>query len=310
MTTPGMQPLKKIWMNGKLVPFAQAKVHVLTHALHYGSGLFEGMRCYATKKGPAIFRLHEHMSRLYRGAKVYGFNVPYTQKQLEQAVVKLIKINKTDRAYIRPLIYLGYKSVGISMKGAPVDVALIAVRFDQYFPASVQKAGLRCKVSTWSRQSHQALSPHVKATANYMNSILAKTEAEREGYDEAIMLTTRGRVSEGSGENLFIVRKGKLITPPSYDDILLGITRDSIIQIAKNMDIPVQEKSILRDELYTADEVFLTGTAAEVLHVQSIDKIKIGNGKIGPITKKLQEKYHSIIRAKELRYIRWLTFIK
>ena len=305
-----MKPLKKIWMNGKFIPYWEGKVHLLTHALHYGSGLFEGIRCYPTKNGPAIFRLRDHLARLYRGAKIYYFKIPYTLPQLEKATMQLIKINKTNQAYIRPLVFVGYKSVGLSPKGGKINVALIAVRFDRYFSPAAQKHGLRCCISTWSRQIQQALSPHVKATANYLNSILAKTEAERGGYDEAIMLTHEGHVSEGSGENLFIVRKGKLITPPFYDDILGGITRESVIQIARDMGYVVEEKTILRDELYTADEVFLTGTAAEVLHVQSIDKIKIGNGKVGPITRKLQSTFHRIVQGEEPRYAQWLTFVK
>lgn len=305
-----MQPLAKIWMNGRFVPFRQARVHVLTHALHYGTAIFEGIRCYATPQGPAVFRLRDHLARLYRGAKVYGIRIPYTIEKLERATLRLIKVNKTDRAYIRPIVYMGYKEIGLSMDRAPVDVAVIAVRFDRYFSSAQQRRGLRCRISTWTRQLQQALSPHVKASANYLNSTLAKMEAEREGYDEAIMLNHEGHVSEGTGENIFIARKGKLITPPFYDDILGGVTRESVIEMARDMELVVEEKSILRDELYTADEVFLTGTAAEILHVQSVDKIRIGNGKAGPITRALQEKFRRVVRGEDVRYRKWLTPVR
>lgn len=297
-------------MNGKFVPFKQAKVHILTHALHYGTAIFEGIRCYPTIRGPVIFRLRDHLARLYRGMKIYDIHIPYTMEQLERATIQLIKMDKVDRAYIRPIVYLGYKLIGLTTRGAPVEVAIIAVHFDHYFSEEVRKKGLRCKISTWTRQFQQALSPHVKASANYLNSILAKVEAEREGYDEAIMLTHEGHVSEGSGENIFIVRKGKLITPPFSDDILGGITRESVIQMAREMGIEAEEKIILRDELYTADEVFLTGTAAEILHVREIDGIRIADGKAGPITRRLQETFQRIVRAEESAYLPWLTWVK
>ena len=301
--------LKKIWMNGSIVKWNDAKVHVLTHALHYATGIFEGIRCYSTKKGPAVFRLTDHLARLYRGAKVYHIKIPYKLEQLKEATFKIIKANKVDHCYIRPLVYLGYKKIGLSMKGAPVDVTIIPVRF-HYFDEHKAKKGLHCVISSWSRPSITALSPHVKATANYLNSVLAKAEAEREGYDEAIMLSHEGHVSEGTGENVFIARKGKLITPPFYDDILGGVTRECIIEIARDLGYVVEEKSILRDELYTADEVFLTGTAAEVIHVSKIDDIKIGNGKKGPITTKVQKTFFETVRGENRKYEKWLEYVR
>jgi len=302
--------LKKIWMDDKIVAWKDANVHILTHALHYATAIFEGIRCYATKRGPAVFRLTDHLARLYRGAKVYQFVIPYKLEQLRSATFKIIKTNNVDHCYIRPLVYLGYKKLGLSMKGAPVHVAIIPVRFDHYFDAKKAQRGLHCSISSWTRLSITALSPHVKASANYLNSVLAKAEAEREGYDEAILLTEEGHVSEASSENIFIARKGKLITPPFYDDILGGITRECIIEIARDLGYVVEEKSILRDELYTADEVFLTGTAAEVIHVAQIDGIKIGNGRKGPITSAVQDAFYKAARGGLVKYEKWLEYVR
>ncbi len=301
--------LKKIWMDARIVAWKDANVHILTHALHYATAMFEGIRCYATKRGPAVFRLTDHLARLYRGAKVYQFQIPYKLEQLRAATFKIIKANKVDHCYIRPLVYLGYKKIGLSMKGAPVQVAIIPVSFDHYFDEKKAQRGLHCAISSWTRLSITALSPHVKASANYLNSVLAKAEAEREGYDEAILLTEEGHVSEASSENIFIVRKGKLITPPFYDDILGGITRECIIEIARDLGYVVEEKSILRDELYTADEVFLTGTAAEVVHVNKIDGISIGNGKKGPITTSMQTAFYQAARGESSKYEKWLEYV-
>lgn len=302
--------LRKIWMDGKLVPWKNAQVHVLTHALHYGTAIFEGIRCYNTKKGPAVFRLADHLARLYRGAKSYHFDIPYSQEQFRKAVLQSINANKVDHCYIRPIIYLGYKSIGLSMRGVPVNVAIIPVKFDHYFNPKNSKRGLHCHISSWHRISVNMLSPHVKASANYMNSVLAKAEAEREGFDEAIMLTDEGHVSEGTGENIFIARKGKLITPPFYDSVLGGVTRESLIEVARDLGYVVEEKSILRDELYTADEVFMTGTASEVNFVSKIDDITIGNGKKGKITAVLQEKFHDIVSGNDPKYKKWLEFVR
>lgn len=302
--------LKKIWMDGKLIPWAKAQVHILTHALHYGTAIFEGIRCYSTSNGPAVFRLTDHLARLYRGAKSYHFNIPHSPEQLKKAVFQTIKANKIDHCYIRPIIYLGYKKIGLSMKDVPVKTAIIPINFDYYFNPKKASRGLHCHISSWHRISVNQLSPHVKASANYMNSVLAKAEAEREGFDEAIMLTDEGHVSEGTGENIFIARKGKLITPPFYDSVLGGVTRECMIEIARDLGYTVEEKSILRDELYTADEVFLTGTASEINFVSKIDGVVIGNGKKGKITAVLQEKFHEIVAGKDRKYEKWLEFVR
>ncbi|MDO8554254.1 MAG: branched-chain amino acid transaminase [Candidatus Micrarchaeota archaeon] len=302
--------LKKIWMDGKLVPWKKAQVHVLTHALHYGTAIFEGLRCYSTKKGPAVFRLKDHIARLYRGAKSYHFEIPYSQEQFRKAVFQVIKVNKVDHCYIRPIIYLGYKTMGLSMKDVPVKVAIAPVRFDHYFDPKKAERGLHCCISSWHRISVNQLSPHVKASANYMNSVLAKAEAEREGFDEAIMLTDEGHVSEGTGENIFLARKGKLITPPFYDSVLGGVTRESVIEMAKDLGYVVEEKSVLRDELYTADEVFMTGTASEINFISRVDDVTIGKGKKGPITAALQKKFRGIVTGKEPRYEKWLEYVR
>lgn len=302
--------LRKIWMDGKVVAWKDARVHVLTHALHYATAIFEGIRCYSTKNGPAVFRLTDHLARLYRGAKSYHIKVPYTLEQLRAATFKTIRANRIDHCYLRPLVYLGYKKIGLSIKGVPVQVAIIPIKFDHYFDAKISRQGLHCGISSWTRLSMTAFSPHVKASANYLNSVLAKAEAEREGYDEAVLLTEEGHVSECSAENIFIARKGKLITPPFYDDILGGVTRECIIEIARDLGYTVEEKSILRDELYTADEVFLTGTAAEVIHVSRIDDIIIGNGKKGPITSNVQGIFYQAARGEHPNYKKWLEWVR
>ncbi len=302
--------LKKIWMDGKLVPWKKANIHILTHALHYGTAIFEGLRCYSTNQGPAVFRLSDHIARLYRGAKSYHFDIPYTPEQFKKAVFQTIKANKVDHCYIRPIIYLGYKIIGLSMKDTPIKTAIIPVKFDQYFDPKKAARGLHCHISSWHRISVNQLSPHVKASANYMNSVLAKAEAEREGFDEAIMLTDEGHVSEGTGENIFIARKGKLITPPFYDSVLGGVTRESVIEMARDLGYVVEEKSILRDELDTADEVFMTGTASEINFVSQIDDVVIGTGKKGPITAALQSKFRDIVTGNDSKYKKWLDYVR
>ncbi len=301
-----LEPVKYIWMNGRYVSWKDAKIHILTHALHYGTGIFEGIRCYETQNGPAVFRMKDHFDRLFHGIKSYQFRIDYTNRQLCDITKELIRKNKLKSGYIRPLCYVGYKTIGIDIRGAPFDLAIIALPFGKYFE-NFDK-GITCKISSWKRIDTEILSPHVKATANYMNSVLAKKEATNSGFDEAIMLNEQGRVSEGSGENLFIVEEGKLVTPPLYEQVLKGITRESIMTIATDLGIPVIERPLLRDELYTADEVFLTGTAAEVTPVSEIDKRKISKG-AGPITKKLQKEFFSIVEGKNEKYSKWLDYV-
>jgi len=299
-----MKALKKIWMNGRYVDWKEAKVHVLTHGLHYATAIFEGMRCYDTPQGPAIFRMKDHYARFLRGAKAYQFEVGYSAEELMKATRKLVRLNKVRSCYIRPICYIGFSSIGISTIGKPYDTAIIPVDFGKYFGAKAQK-GITCMISSWRRISATILSPHVKASANYMNSVLAKREAIDACYDEAIMLSDEGHVSEGTGENLFIVREGRLVTPPLSDGVLSGITRKSIMEIAKDMGIEVEERSILRDELYTAEEMFLCGTAAEITPVLSVDKRRIGR-RPGPITEELRGTFFNIVQGRDERYIKWL----
>jgi branched-chain amino acid aminotransferase len=302
-----MKELSKIWMNGKFVNYKDAKVHVLTHALHYGTAIFEGMRCYNTVKGPAVFRMREHYERFLHGMKAYEFKCDYSIPQLRKITKDVIKKNKLKSCYIRPICYIGYKNIGVDMRNSPFELAIIPVDLGKYFGKKSQ-TGIKCGISSWDRISTTILSPHVKASANYLNSVLAKREATDAGYDEAIMLTENGRVSEGSGENIFIVENGTLVTPPVYDGVLKGITRQSIMELAGEMGIPVQERSLLRDELYTADEVFMCGTAAEVTPVIGIDKRKITSGP-GPITKEIRDAFFNIVAGKDERFMNWLDFV-
>lgn len=300
-----MKPLKKIWMSGKFVSWKNATVHILTHAIHYGTAIFEGIRCYDTKNGPAIFRLKDHYSRLLKGANAYQFEVKYSIDELCEITKEVVRKNNVKSCYIRPICYVGNKLIGLSLEGAPFEFAIIPVDFDSLFK---NKDGIKAKISSWKRINTTILSPHVKASANYLNSVLAKKEAVDDGYDEAIMLADSGHVAEGSGENIFIVRDEKLITPPLHDSILGGITRESVIEIAKEMGIRVEEKTILRDELYSADEAFFCGTAAEITPIAEIDRRKISKS-VGKITKEIQETYSNVVRAKDERFIKWLSFI-
>ncbi len=302
-----LRPLKKIWINGRYVDWKGAKIHLLTHALHYGTAIFEGMRCYDTAHGPAVFRMREHYERLLHGIKSYEFEIGYSVNQMRKITKDLIKKNRVRSCYIRPICYVGYKTIGIDVRGAPYDFAIIPVPFGKYFGEKFE-TGITCKISSWNRISADILSPHVKASANYLNSVLAKREATDSGYDEAIMLTEEGHVSEGSGENIFIVEDGELSTPPLYDGVLKGITRQSVIELAQEMDIPVKERPLLRDELYTADEVFLTGTAAEITPVIGIDKRKISGGP-GPLTKELRTAFFNVVAGRDERFLKWLDFV-
>ena len=298
----------KVWMNGKYVKWKDAHVPILTHALHYATAIFEGMRCYETKGGSAVFRMKDHYERFVDGTKTYQFKMKYSVSQLSKATKELIRKNKLKSCYIRPICYVGYKTIGVDIRGAPFETAIIAVPFGKYYGKKAE-TGISCKISSWKRINTEILSPHVKASANYLNSVLARKEATDSGYDEAIMLNEQGRVAEGSGENLFIVEDGVLVTPPVYESVLKGITRISIMEIAKEMGIPVVERPLLRDELYTADEVFLTGTAAEITPVAGIDKRRISNG-AGPITKELHTAFFNIVQGKDERYVKWLDYVK
>jgi len=302
-----MKPLKKIWMNGKFVNWNDAKIHVLTHGLHYATAIFEGMRCYDTPEGPAIFRMKDHYKRFYQGAKSYQFDINYTMDELMKATRELVKVNKVRSCYIRPILYVGYSEIGISTLGKPFELSIIPVDFAKYFGKKAEK-GIRCMVSSWRRISTNVLSPHVKATANYLNSSLAKREAMNAGYDEAIMLSHDGHVSEGTGENIFVVRNGELVTPPLHDGVLAGVTRQTVMELAEELGMRVSERSILRDEIYTAEEMFLCGTAAEITPVLSVDQRVIGD-KPGPVTNCVRDAFFNVVQGKDERYLKWLDFV-
>ena len=297
-----------VWMDGKFVKWKDANVHILTHALHYGTAIFEGIRCYNTKKGPAVFRLDDHLQRMFDGLKIYDFPMPYSCNAFRQAVIDTLKKNKAGECYIRPLAYLGYKKIGLDKTGIPLQMAIIVIHFPKYY-GQKGETGIKTFVSSWRRIESTILSPHAKASANYLNSVLARAEAKETGHDEAIMLNAEGHVAEGSADNVFLFSNGTLYTPPLYDGPLGGITRNSVISLAHNLGIPMQEKPILRDELYTADEIFVTGTAAEIVHVKSVDGRQVGDGKKGKITEKLQTFYHNIVRGNAEEFANWLTYI-
>ena len=282
-----------IWMDGELVPWAEAKVHVLSHALHYGSGVFEGIRCYKTPKGPAVFRLEEHLKRLVRSAKLYYMPVPYTIEQLYDATFAVIIGNGLDACYIRPLVFRGYGEMGLFPLNAPVQASIAAWPWGAYLGEEGIKHGIRAKVSSIQSLDHTALARAAKATGQYLNSILAKVEVTNAGYDEAIMLTAHGHVAEGSGENIFAVRRGLLMTPPTSDGILEGITRESVMEIAMCLGIDVCERTLTRSDLVLADELFFTGTAAEIVPIREVDDHFIGEP--GPITRRIQEKFQAIV---------------
>jgi branched-chain amino acid aminotransferase len=295
-----------IWMNGVLVPWHEAKVHVLTHALHYGSGVFEGIRAYKTPKGPAVLRLTEHLKRLVRSAKLYYMPVPYTVEQLYDATFEVLSSNGLDSAYIRPLVFRGYGEMGLFPMNAPVDVIVAAWPWGTYLGEEGILHGVRAKVSSIQSLDHTALARAAKATGQYLNSILAKIEVLNAGYDEAIMLTEHGHVAEGSGENIFVIRNGVLYTPPPSDGVLEGITRDIIMQIAAAEGIELREQSITRSDLVIADELFYTGTAAEVVPIREVDDHIIGEP--GPITRHMQERFKAIVEGRDEQFGHFMEY--
>lgn len=297
-------------MNGKLVNWDDAQVHVLSHVLHYGSGIFEGARCYKTPKGPAIFRLIEHTDRLFDSCKIYRMEIPFTKQEINEAIINLIKINKLDACYIRPLVYRGYDHLGVDPTGVPIDVALAVWPWGQYLGPEAIENGVDVGVSSWRRNAPGTMPDMAKSSANYMNSQLIRLEAHAHGYIEGIALDYFGHVSEGSGENIFIVRDGALITPPFGSSILPGITRNTVMKLAEDMGKKVIEEQIPREALYIADEVFFTGSAAEITPIRKIDGIQIGEGKRGPITEKLQKEFFSIFEDSKYDKYKWLTYVK
>jgi len=297
-----------IWMDGELVPWAEAKVHVLTHALHYGSGVFEGIRAYKTPKGPAVFRLEEHLKRLVRSAKLYYMPVPYSIESLYDATFAVVEANGLDHGYIRPIIFRGYGEMGLFPLNAPVEVVIAAWPWGAYLGEEGIERGIRAKVSSIQSLDHTALARAAKATGQYLNSILAKVEVTNAGYDEAIMLTAHGHVAEGSGENIFVVRNGVLMTPPPSDGVLEGITRDSVMQIARAEGIEVQERTMARSDLVIADELFFTGTAAEIVPIREMDDHLIGDP--GPITRRVQERFRAIVEGRDEEFGHYMEYAR
>ena len=300
---------EKIWMDGELVAWDQATVHVLTHTLHYGLGVFEGIRCYRTASGrSAIFRLAEHVRRLFESAHINLMKVPFAPERIESAVAETLRANRLEEGYIRPLVFIGHGAMGLNPGDNPIRVAIASWPWGKYLGDEGMERGIRAKVSTFSRHHVNAKMTKGKTCGDYVNSILAKREALLDGYDEAILLDTQGLVAEASGENLFAVRDGALRTPP-LSGVLGGITRDAVITLARDKGIPVVEAGITRDELYIADEVFLTGTAAEVTPIREIDRRAIGSGSRGPVTRLLQTAFFDVVTGRDRKYERWLTYL-
>lgn len=301
-----MQETEKIWMNGELVDWADAKVHVGVHGLHYGTGVFEGIRCYDTPKGPAVFRLGEHMQRLHNSARLLQMPVPYTVDELKSACNELLGANGLPECYIRPIAFYGYGQLGVAARGNPVETVIMSWPWGSYLGEEGLSKGIRAKISSWQRVPPNVV-PHVsKATGVYLNSMLAVTEANNAGYDEAILLTPEGTVADGSGENIFVVRDGAIYTPDLSSGILPGITRDTIKQIASDLGYTVTEKPLIRSDLYLADEVFMCGTAAEVTPLRSIDDYEIG---VGEVTLAIQKCYLDTVHGKSERWSHWLDFV-
>ena len=299
--------VKTVWMNGKLVDFADAKIHVFTHALHYGSGVFEGVRCYKTARGPEVFRLTDHVDRLFWSAKIYRMEIPFTHEQLCEATLETIRANGFTACYIRPLVYRGYGSLGVNPFPNPVEVLIGVFEWGKYLGAEAQETGVDVCCSSWMRPAPNTFPTMAKATANYANSQLIKMEAITNGYHEGIALDDQGRISEGSGENLFIAWKGRLYTPPLSSSALPGITRHTVIQLAREMGIQMEEKTVPREMLYAADEAFFTGTAAEVTPIRSVDRITVGEGRPGEITKRIQKAFFDVVEGHVPDRYGWLT---
>ena len=302
-----MQETDKIWMNGELVDWADARIHVGAHGLHYGSGVFEGIRCYETDDGPAVFRLSEHLGRLQDSARLLGMELPYSVDEFRAASLELIAANGLPECYLRPICFYGYGELGVSAAGNPIDCVIMSWPWGAYLGDEGMKNGIRCKISSWQRVGPNTIPHASKATGIYLNSMLAVTEANKAGYDEAILLTADGYVADGSGENVFVVKDGTLTTPPLSTSILPGITRASVIEIARDLGYDVQEANLIRTDLGLADEVFMTGTAAEVTPVRSVDDVEIG---VGPITLELQAAYIDAVRGRSERYAHWLEHVE
>ena len=299
--------VSKIWMNGKWVAWDDAKIHILAHVAHYASSVFEGIRCYQTPRGPAIFRLEEHIDRLMMSAKIYRMETPFTRQQIRDACIECVAVNDLKECYLRPLIYRGYENIGVNPFGCPVEVVVAAFPWGKYLGEEALAKGVPVKVSSWQRMAPNTLPALAKASANYMNSQLMKMEALVDGYVEAIALDVNGNVSEGSGENLFAVVRGEIWTPPLHNSILLGITRDTVSTLARELGYTVRETVVPRELLYVADELFFTGTAVEVTPIASVDRIPVGSGERGPITRAIQDAYFAAVHGESGDRHGWLT---
>ena len=305
-----MNQAEFIWQNGELVAWEDAKVHVLTHALHYGTAVFEGIRCYDTERGPAIFRHEDHLRRLERSAKLFYMPLPYSVDELRRATHELVARNRLRGCYIRPIAFRGYGEMGLNPLESPVEVAIALWEWGAYLGEEGKRTGVRAKVSSWRRIGSDSLIPHSKASGQYLNGVLAKIETLKAGYEEAILLDPAGHVCEGSGENIYVVRDGVIHTPPPTASILEGISRASVIHLARELGYEVRERDIARAELYLADEVFLTGTAAELVPVREIDDHKIGSGERGEITDVLQRAFEDVLYGRNERYAEWLDVVE
>ncbi len=301
---------EKIWMDGKLVPWQDAKIHVLTHGLHYGSGVFEGVRAYESDSGPAIFRLEDHIKRLFNSAKIFMIDIPFTQKEIIEASKSVVRENNLDSCYMRPIVFLGYGEMGLNPLFCSVSVAIAAWPWGAYLGDEGIRNGIRVKISSWQRHHPNALPPAAKGTGMYINSSMAKIEAVKAGYEEAILLSPQGYVSECTGENLFVIKNGVIYTPPTSAGALEGITQSSVIRIAEDLGYEVAVENLLRSDLYTADEIFLCGTAAEVVPVSSVDDRIAGDGKPGPMTKAIQSTYYDAVRGRLDTYKDWVTYVR
>jgi branched-chain amino acid aminotransferase len=299
----------KIWMNGELVDGHEAKIHVLSHGLHYGSGVFEGIRAYATQRGPAVWHLDAHLDRMYASGSIYHMELPYSKTELIQATKDVIRANAMDSCYIRPIAFRGYGEMGVNPLAAPVDVVVAVWPWGAYLGEDALEQGTRVKISSWKRHDQNSLPSAAKATGGYLGSILAKVEAVKGGYDEAILLNHEGRIAEGSGENIFVVDRGTLVTPPTNVGALAGITRNAVIALATDLGYDVIERELVRTDLYLADEAFFTGTAAEITPIREVDDRTIGVGHRGPVTKELQDAFFAATKGEDQRYADWLTYV-
>jgi len=301
---------KKIWMNGEIIDWQDAKIHVMSHVIHYGTGIFEGIRCYNTVRGPAVFRLNAHLRRFYDSARTYFMEIPFTREEITQGIIDIISANEFKDCYIRPLVFFGYSSLGVHPKKCPIEVAIGVWPWGAYLGEGGLEKGIRVTISPWTKYHSSMLPTVAKACGQYLNSYLSVREANNKGYQEAVLLDREGDISEGSGENVFVIRGGKIYTNDPSSSILLGITRGSVIKIAEDLGYEVTVRKLSRGELFISDEIFFTGTAAEVTPIVEVDDRPVGDGKRGPVTKAIQERFFEIVEGKREEYDDWLTFVK